>query len=487
LRVDLLVVGWGVNGLALAVAASRILGLSVAVAGAGPPGGLAGASAGGGPAYSVGLAPSDLAGPLGLDLEGSLVFHDESWLVLGEDGGRLFTWWRDPERLRRELAGVAGRGEADRLLSILSSWRRCAPRILTPRGGEPGGWDWAVEVAGECGGPELAEAVAEPPSRWAAGLEPLLGYPALSGEPGLATLYFNTSMGVWGVPRPGEPWVTEQLLRRAREAGVTLLRGRAAFRAAGGGFSARLSTGRTVEARLLAYAGNVACLPLAVEGPEWLASEALEAARRAVVRGYRGPDRLEVYLDIFWDDAARLLAAAAGLDAERLAREGATPIIEVWGRGYWAEAVARAWGSGVRVSLSGSLPLGAAWSALETLGLDPGLAWRLDDHGVQAQSLLYCNPQGNPNHLPMTREYLLDRRPAPGWRGVRGPVEGFYLASASGHPGGQITLMPAFNALQAIARDLGVYGRVEPLLRGAWGRGYRFPGLPRSWEVGGES
>ncbi len=480
MRVDLLVVGWGVNGLALAVAAARLLGLRVAVAGSGPPGGLAGAAAGGGPAYSVGLAPRDLAEPLGIDLEGGLVFHDESWVVVEEGEGRLLTWHRSPVRLLEELAGLAGRSEATRLLGILSSWRRCAPRILTPRGGEPGGWDWAVSLAMECGGSELAEAVAEPPSSWAGPLEPLLAYPTLSGEPGLATLYFNTSMGVWGVPRPGAPWIVESLLREARRLGVALLRGRARFRLTPSGYLARLSTGRNVEAGMLAYAANVACLGDAIEGPEWLVDEAGAAARRALPEGYRGPDRYEAYLDLPWREAARLVAGAAGLDPARIAGEGVSPVIEVWGRDYWVEAVARAWGSGARVSLSGYLPPERIWNALEALGLDPSLLWRLEDYGPGVQGALHCNPQGNPNHLPMTREYLLDSRPAPGWRGVRGPAGGFYVASASAHPGGQITLMPAFNALQALARDLGVYSRVEAVLRGAWERGYRFPGVPEA-------
>jgi phytoene dehydrogenase-like protein len=448
---DFIVVGGGHNGI-VAASILRAAGASVLLVTGPRLGGLAGPSHKGllGPAYSVGLMPSQIARLLSIDPAGWLVTPEPSWVVV-EGGEVVFRWWSSRERLLGEFKAHGAGDEGERVISIIDSWRRCAPRILYSL--DPPSIDDAAAAAEECGGPELGDAVARPAHKgllaglgWLSGL---LAYPALLEEPGYSVLYFNLSRGVWGQIRGGEP-PAEALASAARRLGVSEARGPARIIVRGGRAAAvRLPGGRVVEARRgVVFAGHIACLAEYVEGEGPWREELESVSRRALSASSRagGPARFNA-----------ILSAPPRPPAEG---SGGAPIVEVWGPGYWGEAVYPTLHGAPGphyVAFTGypGSP-GTLRALLEDLGVDPDSVEAVEDLGPLAQEAEHCNPGGHPNHLPMTRGYILDRRPAEGWAGYKTSVEGLYHASASSHPGGQITGIPGFNAARRILLDIGV-------------------------------
>lgn len=60
---------------------------------------------------------------------------------------------------------------------------------------------------------------------------------------------------------------------------------------------------------------------------------------------------------------------------------------------------------------------------------------------------------GQPDHIPMAPDYLMDRRPHPELPGANTPITGLYLCGSGIHPGGLVSGAPGFNAAQAILRN----------------------------------
>lgn len=443
---DFIVVGGGHNGL-IAAATLRIAGGSVLVVGAPGLGGLAGASERGsiGPAYSVGLMPKPLAKVLGIDTSRWIYTTDPSWLVV-EDGEVVFRWWSSKDRLLREFEAHGLREGGERLLSLLESWRTCGAPLLLYNTNPPSLDEAAALVSERCG-EELGEAIAGRASDtilaglgW---LEGLLTYPALAGEPGYATLYFNSSMGVWGLPKNPSKGVSYAIAEAARRLGVDIVEGRGKIVVKGGrAVSVRLSDGSMIEARkAIVYSGNIACLRDSVEGEGAWRGEVEEASKRALRASleFQGPTRFNLELS---------------RQPGSLVNSGPSPILELWGRGYWGEVL---YLPDSRIAFTGFLEgPGSLKNFLEDLGVDPEWVRGLEDLGPLWQEALHCNPGGNPNHLPMTGEYILSRRPLEGWADYSTSVDGLYHASASSHPGGQITGLPGFNAARRILEDLGL-------------------------------
>ncbi len=447
---DFIVVGGGHNGLVaasiLAMAGARVLVAAPRL------GGLAGPSASGslGPAYSVGLFPESLSRLLGVDPAEWLEVPEPSWLVV-EGGEVVFRWWGERSRLEAEFREAGAGDEGARLLGMLDLWRRCAAPLLL-YSLDPPSLDEAAALVSERCGEELGEAVARrasevllPGSPW---LQGLLAYPILLDEPGYSTLYLNSSMGVWGLPREHWRGSVSPLEAVARRLGVDFYRGWAWVVVKDGrAAAARLSDGRLVEARKgVVYAGHIACLSEYVEGEGPWRGEVEEASRRALSAATRieGPARFNAHLSSRPEPPAR--------------GERGQPIVEVWGGGYWGEAVyMEKPGGGWYVAFTGypGSP-GSLRRLLEDLGVEPESVERLEDLGPLAQEAEHCNPGGRPNHIPLTKDYILSKRPMEGWAGYKTSVEGLYHASASSHPGGQVTGIPGYNAARRILRDLGI-------------------------------
>lgn len=60
---------------------------------------------------------------------------------------------------------------------------------------------------------------------------------------------------------------------------------------------------------------------------------------------------------------------------------------------------------------------------------------------------------GNPNHVDMSIDQLLDMRPSPSLSRYRTPIPGLYLTGAGTHPGGGISGLPGRNTARQILRD----------------------------------
>jgi beta-carotene ketolase (CrtO type) len=69
---------------------------------------------------------------------------------------------------------------------------------------------------------------------------------------------------------------------------------------------------------------------------------------------------------------------------------------------------------------------------------------------------------GNPNHVDMSMDQLLDMRPTPSLSGYRTPLPGLYLTGAGTHPGGGIHGNPGRNCARRITADVGLSKRSSP-------------------------
>lgn len=69
---------------------------------------------------------------------------------------------------------------------------------------------------------------------------------------------------------------------------------------------------------------------------------------------------------------------------------------------------------------------------------------------------------GNPNHVDMTIDQMLDMRPSPSLSGYRTPVAGLYLTGSGTHPGGGITGISGRNAARQVMKDAGMVKKLSP-------------------------
>jgi beta-carotene ketolase (CrtO type) len=69
---------------------------------------------------------------------------------------------------------------------------------------------------------------------------------------------------------------------------------------------------------------------------------------------------------------------------------------------------------------------------------------------------------GNPNHLDMSIDQLLDMRPSPSLSKYRTPIAGLYLTGAGTHPGGGISGISGRNTAHQVLRAAKVGGRRQP-------------------------
>ncbi len=454
-KFDFVVVGGGHNGLVAATLLALAGGRVALVESSGALGGLAGSSPVGprwalGPAYSVGLFPLPLAKILGVDIDEWLLWTDPSWVVL-EDGEKLFSWRLGRRELLGEFEAHGLRDAAARVIELLERWRDCAaPRILYSV--DPPSLDEAASI-GEMCDPELGDAIARPASSsLLSGLGRLKGlftYPALETEPGYSTLYFNTGLGIWGQPRKLEGGVVRPLVEAALRAGVRVFRGRGVIVARGGRARSVVVGSRVLEAsRAIVYSGNLACADKHIEGGGAEVEEIFRVARSLRSRSYGGPQRINIIV------AGPVEPPAKG--------RGGVPLVEIWDSRFWGEASYPTLNSrrGSRrlglVTFTGVIrDPGSAYDLLEALGVVDARV-KVVELTPLVQEMVYCNPGGNPNHLPMTRNTILDRRPWKGWKGYKTPLEGLYHASASSHPGGQVTGIPGYNAVRRILSDMGL-------------------------------
>jgi phytoene dehydrogenase-like protein len=454
-RYDYIVIGAGHNGLTAATMLA-LNGASVLVVEARPtPGGEAsGASFRGAwyprVAYALGLMPAELAALLGVDLGEAAHWTDPSWVSVVDDEVWL-AWWRDPERLDVEFArhGVASGWRE--LRSMIESFRRCSASEGVLYTVDPPGLGEAAERLERCRR-GLGEAVSEPWIRWAGGLigrelAEALTYPVFLWEPGFVSLYFNMNLGVWGIARRGFTRLAHRLEEAARRAGADILYGVKALVTVRDGRVSGVRLGRRfIEARRgVVLAASILCLPRILDADAY--ESYIEKSARRRISELASTDMSIDRVNIVFEKEPRPPVRfkpppILSMDSPGISGEAVYPTLLEGGReGYHV------------VSFSGATSLGPEELAYRLAGEEP-LEVDVVDRNVLDKE--YCNPTGAPNHVPMTREHLLDRRPLPGWGSYTTPIEGLYHASASSHPGGQVTGIPGHNAAVKALLDSGV-------------------------------
>ena len=465
-RYDVVVVGAGHNGL-VAAHVLGLHGLRVAVVEQRYiPGGLAS----GEPrhrvwrssyAYTLGLMPHELMEWLGL--RGEAVETEPSWVELGPDGEIVFRWWSSWPRLRRELAERVS-GDAASLVEDIQRFWACMKRLgLYYTVNPPSQLEAAEALASGCPGLEV---FAEKRSRevlslygvprWAWGL---FVYSIMLGSNAFTLAYFNQNRGVWLAPRRGFQAVASRLHRLAAQSATVILgtgaseilveRGRVA--------GVRLSSSRVLEARAVLYAGNVACLPrLLGDNRDLLGGDALRELEAIASRRSR-----IIRVDAYTENPP---------EPPREPGWRGTPIYSVTTASAVGEVT---YPSLLDPPLPGGLHAaqfsGVAATprdAVEAVpGIDPDRVVDVEARDSGSQERCCCNPNGDPNHVPLRDPYLYDRRPLPGWADYTTPVKGLYHGSASSYPGGQVTGVPGVNAAARILLDLGLDPRLPFLER----------------------
>ena len=454
-RYDYIVVGAGHNGL-VAAAILAMNGASTLVVESRPmPGGeSSGASVGGSwyprVAYALGLMPPELAGLLGVSLGEAAHWTDPSWVSL-VDGEPWLAWWRDPRRLEEEFArhGVASGWRE--LREAVEAFRRCSVSEGILYTTKPPSLEEALERLDRCRR-GLAEAAGEPWLYWAGGLvgreiAETLTYPVFLWEPGLVSLYFNMNLGVWGIARRGYTILAHRLEEAARRAGADILYGVKASLLTKDGRVVGVKLGRrVVEAgRGVILATSILCLPRLLELGEY--ESYVDKADRKLLASLASTD---MSIDRF-----NLIFKVKPQPPVKLEPP---PIIAIDSPGVSGEVVYPTLLEGARggyhvVSFSGASSLSIEELSHIIAGAEPVSVDIVDRRTLDRE---YCNPSGAPNHVPMIREHLLDKRPLPGWGPYVTPIKGLYHASASSHPGGQVTGLPGHNAAVKALLDAGV-------------------------------
>lgn len=402
-------------------------------------------------AYSIGLLPGELVDYLGIGPLKGIQRPDPSWVVVS-DGEVVFRWWRSSGRLRGEFESHGAWSGAREVLGAIEWFRRCSHDIIYTA--EPPSLGEAAEMVDRCrrGLGELLElpwreGLGAGLPRWAWSL---FTYPVHEDSPGYTTLFLNMNMGMWDQPSSMEPLIGA-LEGRARSLGVVIAKGvgRAVIDVEGGRAVGVRAAGRRFRARRgVLYSGNILYLPRSLDG-EGVDALGRDNVRRleGIASGLHPPLRLNVVTTkrpeppVPWRPA---------------------PLIEIWGRGYWIEVSYPTLEEPARgvhaVTISGYAPVDRMEDALSDAGVDSAVF--IDEVGPYTLEAEYRSPGGHPNHVPMTRDHILDKRPLEGWSNYTTPIEGLYHGSASSHPGGQITGIPGYNAAIKMLLDAGLRPRV---------------------------
>lgn len=455
---DYVVIGAGHNGL-VAATILALNGAEVLVVDARPsPGGEASGASYGGAwypriAYALGLMPEDLADLIGVDLREAAHWPEPSWVAI-VDGEEWLAWWRDPGKLEDEMRshGVADGWREFR--RVLEGFRVCARREGVLYTIDPPSLGEAAERLDKCL-QGLGGAVEEPWLEWAGSLlsrdiAEALTYPVFLWEPGIVSLYFNLNLGIWGIARRGFTVLAHSLERAARRAGAEILYGvRAVVEVDDTGRARGVKVGSTrrfIGARRgVIVATSILCLPRLLEPDVY--DKFIDKSDRRILEDLSRAD-----LSI-----TRVNMAFRG-EPKPPTRRRPPPILVVESRGLSGEVVYPTLvephtGGPHIVSFSGASTLSIEELAHIVAGSPPIWFENVDRSLLDRE---YCNPTGCPNHIPMTRDFLLDKRPLPGWGPYRTPIQGLYHASASSHPGGQVTGIPGHNAAVRALLDAGV-------------------------------
>ena len=414
-------------------------------------------------AYALGLFPRDLASFIGLDLDSAVYYSNPSWVAV-EDGREWFRRWLSDDKVEREFDALGLLREYRELRKYIRGFNECsrAKGILYTI--DPPSLEEAGELLEECM-EGLGRMTVEDWERGLGRIIPgeawgLFTFPTLYSEPGFASLYINMNEGLWGQPRGGMDSFTGQLYSRAIALGVDVYTGKRAARILVDGGRARgVATveGKVFEAsRGVLLSTSILCLPKLLEG---------ENLERYLSRRERR--LLEDYARI------RIPLVRVNFVTQREPRPPTSrdyrpvPIVSINGGNLWGEASyptmndpALRGPKGLHaVTFSGAFIGSSIQEIGEALGIHEPEWVDVVDTGEG-----YCNPNGLPSQVPMTRHSLLNSRPLKGWGNYRTPIPGLYHGAASSHPGGEVTGIPGHNAAIRMLADSGVKPK-SPLIK----------------------
>ncbi len=469
MKVDVVVVGGGVNGLTAATVLGR-QGLNVAVVEQNSMlGGLASGLEHGLPismfAYAIGLVPREVIEFLEIRYDAVVHMPDPSWVELESDGSIGFRWWRSREELYREAeeAGIEG---LKGLLDLVELFWKCYKEkglYYTPT---PPSQEAAAAELDNCSS-EAASIVEEKASKILQNYLPywawsLVLYPSMYRSNAFSLAYYLQNRNIWDLPVGGMATFSSLLERAAEKSAVTILTG---SRVSGLIFEdqrvtgVKLQDGRVLEARAVLYTPPIYTLPH-IEGADRLSEWEIKMLRRLsnyrldvvrvdyLLRRRPNPPREEGWrgypIIVYWTSKGGGEYSYPGLYTPQL-----PPIVQA--------------GGGIHDPLS-PLPPGVDSEDDVILVM---LRTRRD------QEQCCGNITGHPDHFPMIDPYILNNRPIPGWGDYKTSIEGLYHGSASSYPGGEINLVAGINTSLRILLDLGYTDRASRIVK-QLSRGGRF-------------
>ncbi len=423
-------------------------------------------------AYAIGLFPEDLAGYLGIDLDEISVLPDPSWIVLS-DGEVSFRWWVRSDKLEEEFrrhSALEGYRRLSRLMELFSECAREKGILYTI---DPPSLEVLEDLLNECD-EDLGSYATMKWSEGLGGLIPvelwgLFNYPAFYEEPGYTGLYFNMNRGIWRQPYSGMDSLIELLAEKAKSLGVEIILGKRVDRIIvknGTASGVELLGGARIRARRgILLSANILCLWRLVDEEE-LDKSISEDVRfnLAILREYKAP---VTRVNFFHEGSPPYPVKDYSIKGY--------PILSIETGSFWGEAAyptlidnSLVGQRGIHVvTFTGLAPDVKPEDIAMELGLEKLVGYEQVSPGVLEND--YCNITGDPNHIPMLGQFILDKRPFPGWGGYRTPIKGLYHGAASSHPGGQITGIPGHNAAIAMLVDAGLRPRTPLIPRGVLG------------------
>lgn len=410
-------------------------------------------------AYAIGLFPGDLASYLGIDLDEVSVLPDPSWIVLS-DGEVSFRWWVRSDKLEEEFRKHSALEGFKRLSRLIELFNKCAREKGILYTVNPPSLGALEDLLNECG-EDLGSYATMKWSEGLGGLIPvelwgLFNYPAFYEEPGYTGLYFNMNRGIWRQPYRGMDQLIGMLAEKARLLGVEIILGRRVDKIIvedGVASGVEVSGGARIRARHgILLSANILCLWRLVDEEELDRSISEDVKLNlAVLRGYKAP---VTRINFFHKGPPAYSVKDHHIKGH--------PILLIETSNFWGEA---AYPTLINTSLVGQHDIHVVtFTGLapgvkpEDIAMELGLEKLVGYEQVSPNILEsdYCNVTGDPNHIPMLGQFILDNRPFPGWGNYRTPIKGLYHGAASSHPGGQITGIPGHNAAIAMLVDAGV-------------------------------
>ncbi len=459
-RVDVAIVGAGINGMVAANVLARV-GLRVLVIEANPwPGGLASGILRSVPwslyAYAYGLVPKELEEYLGVTPRLSLHKPNPSWVYLDKSGEPMFRWWRGSLLVRESNEANV----SDLVFLVMQALRYM--RVLKEQGlyytwEAPNRYEVARIVEecdrelGDLAGKTIRRILSEGIPRWA---WDLLIYESMLDSNFFSLAYYLQNVGIWDQPLNGMRSVALAFEEAALQSGARFLFGAPVKRILVEGkrvSGVEIEGYGRLEAKRVLLSVPATIIPELV-GEDYFSEADLRELNRLASLVF--PIKRVDYL------------LRSTPEPPREESWSGQPILVYWTSRGGGEYTYPGFYTGVRphiVQASGNPGIPGERGVLPP-GVDEDDIVFYHARGPESQRICCGNPNGHPDHIPMRDPYLFDSRPLPGWGSYRVPgIEGLYHGSASSYPGGEVNGVAGLNAALRILWDSGLRREAEKI------------------------